>query len=287
MHPWRELLIGAYQTFHVTAEGMRDEFPKLVPYEASKRAAEIQGSVAWWWAAESEIRETINSANSWATQLGQWQVWQRVLASYPEDDQWEIEHHLVFTLASFCMFQPSAFAERLLEVTENVLHQANRSLYPDEKDSLNQDNLKPGQRFTLAMRRKQVDRLGARWTKYRAFRDLWTQLDGKGYRRLSKNFRNLSSHSIAPRLGFGETTRAVRSIVPRSDLVRQDDGSYLEVEHPTLKSVQYAMAIVAPLPLDRAYSVNRREYELARSTMIAFADLLDELVRAAEAGLPA
>jgi len=57
-------------------------------------------------------------------------------------------------------------------------------------------------------------------------------------RRLSRNFRDQSAHSFAPRQLIGETSRVLRSIVPWTDLVERPDGTFADVVDPARKMVQ-------------------------------------------------
>src|SRR3546814_2818211 len=65
------------------------------------------------------------------------------------------------------------------------------------------------------------------------------------------------------------------SDVCSSDL--QPNGTYLPVDHPTQKGVQYAMQAMEPLPLDTAREANLAEYHKALTATRAFAALIDEL----------
>ncbi|MEO7916376.1 MAG: hypothetical protein ABIR16_01935, partial [Dokdonella sp.] len=101
--------------------------------------------------------------------------------------------------------------------------------------------------------------------------------DGRDYRKLTRNFRDLSNHSFAPRLMIGEVARALRSFAPYPDLVKQPDGSFKEIVDPTKKHAQYAMVLLAPLSLDSTRVANLAEYQRARVAMQAFAALVTEL----------
>jgi hypothetical protein len=255
-------------------------FPGLVAFDICDIASVANGSFAWKWAVPSELTETINGVNTWCLRLHQWGGWLRLLDQYDENMRWEIEHHFVEPVAFYCMFQPRAVSERLLEVVENAIHQANCFVFPDEKDRLDQDALKPGQRLKVEKRKKQLDRIAARWLQYRPFRDLWTQIDSKSYRKLTHDFRNLSSHSIAPRFRFGETSRVQRSIVPTSNMVEQPDGTSLLLEDSTSLCFSYAFGVVMPLSFENAHAANLEQYELVRRTMRALDALIAELVGA-------
>lgn len=275
---WRALAADAFARFQNMLLGQRPQYPGLTDYAPVERARQTTGTFAWWWGAEGEIRETINSINAWGVRVHEWGAWNLVVDSYEiENDRWDVLNHFVEPVAYFCMLQPSSLADRLTVAAETLLHQANQRIDPSQPDQLDQDALKPGATQRRTDRRKQLNRLGKGWSRFDAFRDALRALDSTDYRQLTRNFRDLSNHSFAPRLMIGEVTRAIRSIVPRTDMVEQPDGTYLPVKHPSKRSVQYAMQSLAPLPLDAARSANLAEYLRARTAMEAFAALINEL----------
>ncbi len=76
---------------------------------------------------------------------------------------------------------------------------------------------------------------------------------------------------------LGDVRRAIRSIVPRWDMVRQNDGSYIYTEHVTEKVVAYAMGSQQPLALEESYEANLAEYQRARDAINYFISLAEEL----------
>lgn len=149
--------------------------------------------------------------------LHEWASWNLVVDSYEsEEEKWEVLHHFVEPLAFFCMLQSSAVSDRLMLVSETLLHQANCRVFPEYSDRLDQDSLKSGQTLRRSDRRKQANRLGKRWTKFSVFRDALGAINGSEYQKVSRNFRDLSVHSFAPRFMTGQVSRATRSIAPPS-----------------------------------------------------------------------
>lgn len=210
--------------------------------------------------------------------LHEWGAWNIVIDCYElEDDRWEVLSQFVEPLAFFCMLQPSSLADRLTVASETLLHQANQFVFPDEPDHLDQDNLPPGKTLRRSDRRKQLARLGKQWTKFGAFREALGAMDGKDYQHLTRNFRDLSAHSFAPRLMIGQVVRAIRSIVPSTEMVAQPDGTYLPIEHPAKKGVSYAAHAMPPLDLNATRAVNLAEYQKAVAAMRAFSSLICEL----------
>lgn len=275
---WRALTSEAYARFHERIVANRSRFPGLSDYAPAERARTTSGTFAWWWGASGEIQETINAVNAWGMRLHEWGAWSQVVDSYESDEnRWELLYHFVEPVAFFCMLQPSSLADRLTVASETLLHQANCRVFPDEPDRLDQDNLKPGQILRRSDRRKQLNRLGRRWSTFGAFRDALGAMDGSEYQRVTRNFRDLSAHSFAPRFMVGQVIRAIRSVVPWQEMVAQPDGTHLLVDHPTRKGVQYGMRAMEPLSLDVTCSANLAEYQKALIAMKAFAALVYEL----------
>ncbi|WP_256647062.1 hypothetical protein [Thermomonas paludicola] len=271
----RQLSIEAHRRYLDELLAIRSEYPGMTDYAASKRAGATKGTMPWVWSAEGELCETINSMNAWGGALHSWKAWNRVVASYGDlDDRWTILSDQIEPLAFFCMLQPSCLADRIAVVAEALLHQANIAVSPGYKDRLDQDR---GGLFRRKDRRAQLNRLGQPWMAYPVFGTALADMDGPTYRQLTRNFRDLSAHSFAPRLMIGEISRAIRKIVPWTDLVEQSDGTFVDVPHATRKMVQYGMSSIQPLPLEATLAANLAEYVKAQKTMAALAVLIDEL----------
>jgi hypothetical protein len=274
---WKAFSLEAYTRFHSTLEKTRERHPGLTGYEIVERINATNGTFAWWWGSASEVQECINSLNAWGVRIHKWCAWNDVVSSYQEQEKkWEILHHFLEPVAFYCMLQPSSFADRLALTAENLVHQANRRIAPNEPDKLAQDE-RPGKPLRRADRRKQLSKLGRRWGNFATFQTALHTLDGEEYSSLTRNFRDLAAHSFSPRLLLGQISRSIRSIVPHTDLVKQADGSYLEVEHQTKKAVRYAMVSHEPLSLEETLQANLSEYQRAVRAMSAFISLVCEI----------
>lgn len=274
---WRSLTTEAYERFHRALLANRPLFPGLANFIAVERARSTKGTFAWSWGAADEFQETVNSANAWGMRLHEWGAWNLVLDSYgSDDDKWEVLSHFVEPVAFFCMLQPYSLVDRLVIVAETLMHQANRCVFPHELDRLDQDN-KPDQRLRPSDRRAQLNRLGARWSTFDEFRDALCAMNGPSYKKVTRNFRNLSAHSFAPRLMVGQVVRAIRSVGPWEEMAKQPDGTYALMEHPTRKGVQYVLQAIDPLPLEDTRIANLDEYRKALATLRALAALVTEL----------
>jgi hypothetical protein len=274
---WKDLLIGAYARFHEHVELARSDFPGLVGYEIGDVVAAASGNAAWKFGIPEKIREITNITNAWGMRLHEWGIWQRVLDGYSNaDERWEIQYHFVEPIAHFCLFQPSGFADRLVEVAEDALHQANLRVIPGYRDVLDQDSRDPPGRLNRRQQLKQLELLGCRWTAFPAFLQHYREVNSD-YRQRTRNFRNLAAHSFAPRFELGIIGTATRSIANARELVPQGDGSFVSSEVPGRKCVQYDFGLLQPFSLSQARSDNLAEYKHTLTTMSAFAQLIEEL----------
>ena len=198
-----------------------------------------------------------------------------------EDDRYAIWNHFLEPIAFYCMFQPSGLSDRMLEVAQNMLHQAAVGLDPKVPDKLDQDALAAGRFLKRRLAEKQLDRLGSRWTSYPAFVACWSNLNDAGYKLLTKNFRNRAAHSFAPRFELGHIARARRSVGPWQEWVSNPDGTCQLVEHSGKTAVAYVMGVIEPISFEAAHEANLVQYQSALKMMRAFSDLVEELFCAA------
>lgn len=242
---------------------------------------ELAGKGAWpllgGFSVEDELRESINLLNAWQGRRFDWDAWQTVLGALDEQDAWTIRSTFVEPIAHFCMLQPSSTRDRLGSIATTSVHQANLKTDLSYRDVLVQDN---GRMLSRSNSEKQLRDLGARWKNFAPFKQSLESLDQTTYRTATRNFRNLSSHGIAPRFDFGETRFVKRGVVPFTDLVPNPDGTHRLVEHATRKSVRYAFGGTPALALHDMYRLNTEQYDLAVSTFVAYTNLITELLEA-------
>ncbi len=81
--------------------------------------------------------------------------------------------------------------------------------------------------------------------------------------RLSSNFRNLASHAIAPRMNVGYTGMVVRTVVPATTMVQQENGSFKSEVIPGKQAVSYGFGGTPPLPMRDVFAANLEEFEKA------------------------
>jgi hypothetical protein len=221
-----------------------------------------------------ELRETINLMNAWRGQLFAWSIWATILPTFEEYDRWSVQMQQVDPLAFACMFQASAMRDRLCMIVTNAIHQANLVALPGHKDSLEQD-----ERFLRRFEKeKQLERLGRTWTTFGQFRKDLVSINTADYRQETRNFRNQSSHAIAPRFEVGYTNTVMRYRTPSEKMVLQPDGSYSLVRHPSRMVVAYGFGGTPPLKNQEMVTATEKQHGLAAGALAAYEVLLREML---------
>ena len=181
------------------------------------------------------------------------------------------------------MFQPSASRDRFIMVATNALHQIRMGLDPAVKDELLGDPTTPGDDRFFPSRRdteRQLKVLANPWAMGKAFIQALGQLDDRGYRALTGDFRNRASHGIAPRFSVGITSTVTRTRQQAMKLEQQADGTYKDVPMPGQLSTSYGFGGTEPLSMQAAWTANLAQFEHARRTFDAYIALLAEAVAA-------
>jgi hypothetical protein len=168
-----------------------------------------------------ELRELTNEMNRWKLDLGRWNAWADVLDEFPEEAAWHLRVEFVGVLVFFCMFQPAATRDRLSLIATNAVHQARMARSSEVVDWIGSAPL-PGKRATSAsghFMEQQLERLSAQWPGSKVLMQNIRLFNENSYISATANFRNLASHAIAPRLGFGITSVMRRVIEVPDKLV--------------------------------------------------------------------
>lgn len=232
---------------------------------------------------KDELRELTNQLNHWLGNLRRWHAWNEVLKVENTDVRWEAEWGWVEPLAFYCMFQPSASRDRFIMVATNALHQIRMGLDPAVKDELLGDPTTPGEDRFFPTRRdkeRQLKALAKPWAMGKAFIQSLGQLDDRGYRALTGDFRNRASHGIAPRFSVGITSTVTRTRQQAMKLEQQANGTYKDVPVPGQLSTSYGVGGTEPLSMQDAWTANLAQFEHARRTFDAYIALLAEAVAA-------
>lgn len=282
MSEYRELLEGAYRRYHDLLEAKICPSYSLYSYDICESVENVEWPMTGAWSVPSELREAINGINAWRIRLHDWAIWVALKSEYSEIEWWRIQHHFLEPTVFYCMYQPNAFSDRLLEMAEFAIHQANLAVDKDYKDHLVQDKLKKvgpkkEKRPTKRARQEQLISMAQRWDTFQHFEKCWKQVYSEDYKSETRNFRNLSSHSFAPRLTNGQLRRVTREVGPWENMELQEDGTYRLVPDPVKKGVSYGFCVLDPLDLKELQEANLREEERASKALDAYCVLLQEI----------
>ena len=190
---------------------------------------------------EDELRALTNNMNAWLGTLKRWHAWLIVAREYAEDDRWEPAHEFLGTIATYCLFQPSAIRDAFTFVVTNGLHQVCLATDAGYEDRLPLDQA-PWDKPTYPTRRKKEDQLAkiaGRWPEGNLLLAGLRQLDDKATRDATSDFRNRASHSIAPHLSRGFTRMVTRSVVQATRMEECGGGYFNGVFVPGKVGVSY------------------------------------------------
>jgi hypothetical protein len=233
---------------------------------------------------EGELRELTNTLNEWRGALRRWYVWLGVLEGFSDDEAWDLQWEFVESIAFQCLFYPSATRDRFTFVATNALHQVRMSADPAYPDRLTSDP-KPGKedkpRFLSRKESEaQLEEIASALDGGAGFAAALRSIDEDDYLELTRNFRNLASHAIAPRLTVGHTNVVVRRVVPATRMVQQPDGTYKDELVPGKQQVSYGFGGTEPLHMRVVFEANLAEFEKASACFTAYVSVLNKALGA-------
>lgn len=226
-----------------------------------------------------ELRETINLMNAWWSALLGWSIWVKILPTFDHNDRSTLQMQHVDPLAFMCMYQPSATRDRFCMIATNAVHQANCIALPGYKDRLDQDDLPKGRFLNRAQKEKQLVRLGQDWSKFGDFQRCLNPINDKDYRKVTRDFRNHSSHAIAPRFEWGYTNAVTRYMTPSEKMAKQPDGTFTVVKDHSRMVVAYGFGGMPPLKYEDMVAESRKQHNLAAAALEAYQTLLREVLQ--------
>lgn len=233
---------------------------------------------------EGELRELTNTLNEWRGALLRWCAWLGVLEGFNAEEAWDLQWKFVESIAFQCLFYPSATRDRFTFVATNALHQVRMSADPAYPDRLASDP-KPGkedkQRFLSREKSEaQLEEITSTLDGGTTFMAALRAIDEDDYLELTRNFRNLASHAIAPRLTIGHTSIVVRRVVPATTLVQQPDGTYKDELVPGKQHVSYGFGGTEPLHMRAVFEANLAEFVKSSRCFNAYVDTFNRALMA-------
>ena len=214
-----------------------------------------------------DLQELTNLVNHWHCSLRRWHAWNIVNAKHDEDFAWEIRREFLEASVHECLLRPSSLRDTFTSVATNALHQVRLSLGSNYPDFLEGDPCKPGEKPSLLSRKKKelrLSRITSVWVEAKDFLGALQKLDDTAYRHNTSDYRNLTSHTIGPRLGVGHTRTVTRTVEQATSLERQQDGTFADIPIPGKMPVGYDYGGTSPLDLNETRLVNLSRFAAAQ-----------------------
>lgn len=229
---------------------------------------------------QDELRELTNNLNSWLNALKRWHAWLVVSKDHSENNRWELEWEFITPIATYCLFQPSAIRDTLTFVVTNGMHQARLAADKNYKDCLPLDR-NPWDAPYYPTRRAKEHQLQTILNTHpdgKTFLDNLRRLDDKSTRAATLDFRNLASHSIAPRFSIGVTRLVTRRIEQATRMEQKKDGFFYKTFIPNETTVCYTLGGTSPLDFDHMFDINLKQFDIAVSCFNNYIDMLNRAI---------
>ncbi len=217
---------------------------------------------------QDELREVTNRIHEWRDMLRRWQAWNIVVAAKEETPAWDLRREFMEPLVHTCLVMPSTARDLMTFVGTNALHQIRIHIDPEYKDVLEGDpsaaTPKP-QPLTRRQKEGRLSRLAAPLEGSNPFVASITQLDNEDFRVTTKDYRNLNSHAIGPRIALGQTRMVTRRAIIATRMEEQIDGTFRLIEIPGCYVASYGFGGMEPLDLEVARKACLRQYQALRA----------------------
>lgn len=232
---------------------------------------------------ECDLRELTNLINHWKGSLKRWYAWNLITSEYDEDTAWDLRREFVESIAHECLLRPSSVRDAITSVATNALHQARLSIEDSYRDLMEGDPLSPSDKPKHLSRRQKESRLekiASVWPESQEFMSSIRALDNDDYRRETKDYRNLSSHTIGPRLAIGHTRTVTRIVSQAEELKEHANGRIEFVPVAGKMKVSYGFGGTPPLNLTDAHAANLDQFHLAVACYARYRQLLSVVASA-------
>lgn len=232
-----------------------------------------------------DLRELTNLINGWSNSLCRWHAWSKVIDGYQELEAWELRSEFLDSLAHECLLMPASIRDTITSVATAAFHQVRLSIDRSYRDYLEGEPETPEEKPKLLNRRqkeKRLSRLVRVWPNSNRFLEKLREINTRDYIVATCDYRNLTAHSIAPRLGIGHTRTVTRCVKQAQALEQLDNGSYFLKDIPGKLAVSYGYGGTPPLDLETVRIANLGQYEKARSCYFEYRALLEAAVEEIE-----
>lgn len=236
---------------------------------------------------EADLREVTNILNEWKNLLHRWYAWNIILESYKgsRQQEWELESEFLKLIINKCLFVPSRIKDTLISVGIENFHQIRLATDDEYKDKIEKHHYDPRirasddkliQKYPSRKSKEEVLEEVLYFCDYAKFFDKLKELNNYEYqKKLTQDYRNLSSHNIAPKITAGTVSPITRSIVKMTRMQKNLDSSFSEVEVKGKTSVAYSCGGIQPLDRNEVFEANVKEFKKARNCYYEFKSLLE------------
>ena len=227
---------------------------------------------------QDELREVTNRLHDWRGMLRRWHAWHIVVSKKEEVPAWNIRREFMDPLIHTSLLMPSAIRDVLTFVGTNALHQIRLHVEAGYKDVLKGDpsaSIPKPRPLTRSQKETRLEKLAAPLPGANAFVNSIREIDDAHYREKTKNYRNLNSHAIGPRIALGSTQMVTRRAIPATRMEPQPDGTARVVEIPGKYVASYGFGGLEPLDLELARLASFGQYKVARTCFQKFTATLE------------
>jgi hypothetical protein len=224
-----------------------------------------------------ELNELKNIINSWNNSIQRWKTWNHIIKDLDENTAWDLRREFLEDTVHCCLLKPSSIKDTMISVATNIIHQLRIAKNNSYKDFLDGDISKPNERprhLTRAQKERRLAEIISVFDGSEIFLTILKEIDNKNYKELTSDYRNLTSHTIGPRLGIGVTKAVKRQVVQSERIVEQLDGSYLMEKIPEKVYVRYGIGGTPPLDLNLTLSINIEQFMIAKKCYEHFVAIL-------------
>lgn len=230
---------------------------------------------------QCDLRELTNILNNWSDSLSKWYVWNQIIQKYDDSEAWELRSEFLDSLVHKCLITPASIRDTITTIATDAFHQVRRSIDKSYKDHLVGEPKTPEEKPKFLTRKKKEQRLFQLikdWPSSQNFIEALQEINSDVYINNTSNYRNLTTHSIGPRLGIGHTRTVLREVVPARKLEKVEGIGFDFRDVPGKISVRYSYGGYSPIDLEEARVINLSEFEKSRRCYIEYKDLLEKVV---------
>jgi hypothetical protein len=179
---------------------------------------------------QCDLRELTNLINGWNNSLCRWHAWSIVLDGREELEAWELRIEFLNSLVHECLLMPASIRDTITSVATAAFHQVRLSIDPSYRDYLEGEAKTPEETpkpLNRKRKEKRLSQLVQVWPNSTRFLEALREINTQVYIAVTSDYRNLTAHSIGPRLGIGHTRTVTRCVKQAQALEQVEDGSYV------------------------------------------------------------